>query len=316
MRLQTAKGYVEGQYYKGANFEVVWWKLNHSKLTKAKLEAAILENEFTLMDAAPVEEGNAHLETTSTPVLHSLDLWIEDMRSGELETGEWVVNGKSILIALQDSPSTLNVRSGPVKLAFEDQLDGGWKRYFARISGSELLRPFQLHRRLFSFLLSIPSPPKRQQSDANVTASEVPSPVSPHKTQTKRSARADPEEVSSLKEILAARTGYQEFRDNPGKRLSNKDRVVFWKFASDFSSEFHKSSEALASSVKKASIESALGMGTTALAEAEKMMRILHKYEESGENRAQDVVTRSSSDTHEGRAFSDLLASWERSNSS
>ncbi|KAF8175015.1 hypothetical protein K438DRAFT_1979901 [Mycena galopus ATCC 62051] len=71
------------------------------------------------MEAAPVEEDspvpspqieeNAHLETTPTPALRSLDLWIEDMRvqpsnkfiqcvtvvsAGELETGEWVVDGK------------------------------------------------------------------------------------------------------------------------------------------------------------------------------------------------------------------------------
>ncbi|KAF8140908.1 hypothetical protein K438DRAFT_1785292 [Mycena galopus ATCC 62051] len=56
---------IKGQISKwpGGNF-------NHSKLTKAKLEAAILENEFTLMEAAPVDEA------------------------GELETGEWVVDGK------------------------------------------------------------------------------------------------------------------------------------------------------------------------------------------------------------------------------
>ncbi|KAF8183827.1 hypothetical protein K438DRAFT_1974854 [Mycena galopus ATCC 62051] len=336
---------IKGQISKwpGGNF-------NHSKLTKAKLEAAILENEFTLMEAAPVEEvppsqieENAHLETTPTPALRSLDLWIEDMRvqpsnkfiqcvmvvsAGELETGEWVVDGKAILAALQESPSALN---GPVKLAFEDQKDDGWKRYFARTSGSELLSnattsPLQLivpqsstfrfsveHSELFL------SAPKREQSDADVTASGSSSAVSPIKAQTKRSSRADPDEVSSLKEILAARSGYNEFRDNQGKRLSNKDRVVFWKFASDFSSEFHKNSAASTSSaksVKKASIESALGMGTTALAEAEKMSKILEKYGDSGKNRAQDIVDRTSSDTFEGCAFSDFLASWGKPNSS
>ncbi|KAF8145323.1 hypothetical protein K438DRAFT_1991958 [Mycena galopus ATCC 62051] len=108
-------------------------KFNYSKLTKVKLEAAVLENEFTLMDAEPLEEdspppppqieGNAHLETIPTPVLRSLDLWIEDMRvqpsnkfvqcvavvsAGESETGEWVVDGKGILAALQESPSALH----------------------------------------------------------------------------------------------------------------------------------------------------------------------------------------------------------------
>ncbi|KAF8209242.1 hypothetical protein K438DRAFT_1960967 [Mycena galopus ATCC 62051] len=300
---------IKGQISKwpGGNF-------NHSKLTKAKLEAAILENEFTLMEAAPVEEvpppqieENAHLETTLTPALRSLDLWIEDMRVQP--------SNKFIQCVMVVSAGELETAHlGPVKLAFEDQKDDGWKHYFARTSGSELLSnattsPLQLivpqsstfrfsveHSELFL------SAPKREQSDADVTASGSSSAVSPIKAQTKRSSRANPDEVSSLKEILAARSGYNEFRDNQGKQLSNKDRVVFWKFASDFSSEFHKNSAASvvlyiehhstdlktefqtssAKSVKKASIESALGMGTTALAEAEKMTKILEKYGDYG----------------------------------
>jgi hypothetical protein len=97
-----------------------------------------------------------------------LELLIEDIRtepankfirellldaSEELPTGEWLVNGNDLLRELQKSPSSLDgwcacsvsinlfthPSSGPVKLALEDLHNAGWKRYFTKISGLELL---------------------------------------------------------------------------------------------------------------------------------------------------------------------------------
>ncbi|KAF8148121.1 hypothetical protein K438DRAFT_1779719 [Mycena galopus ATCC 62051] len=202
---------IKGQISKwpGENF-------NHSKLTKAKSEADILENEFTLMEAEPVEEDspvpppqieeNAHLETTPTPALRSLDPWIEDM---PVKPSNKFIQFVTVVSAGELESAYL----GPVKLAFEDQKDDGWKRYFATTPGSELLSdattsPHQLialQSSGFRFSVKHSEPflnaPQREQSDADVTASGGWSAVSPIKAQTKRSSRADPDQVYSLKEI-------------------------------------------------------------------------------------------------------------------
>jgi hypothetical protein len=69
----------------------------------------------------------------------------------------------------------------------------------------------------------------------------------------------------------------------------------------------------LAVTVKKVSIESALVMSATALAEAEKMTKILETFGEGGEKCAKEVTDRACGEITEGRAFVQFLESWNKS---
>jgi hypothetical protein len=160
-----------------------------------------------------------------------------------------------------------------VKLAFEDPTDPGWKRYFVKISSAARLEdaitsPIQLQvpesSRLKIYvehaevstegLISLrlgrgtdqhtiiqPAPiHELSRSDPDGLISELrQSGPSSERSPTKRSSHADPGEVNWLKSQLAGRPGYKEFQRSQGRKLTNKDRVAFWKFAADFSSEFY-----------------------------------------------------------------------------
>ncbi|KAJ6580417.1 hypothetical protein DFH09DRAFT_1309749 [Mycena vulgaris] len=222
--------------------------------------------------------------------------------------------------------------SGLVKLALDDPADAGWKRYFAKISGLESLAdvstsPVQLVvpadcRLKIIVEDSAPSTNirKRERSPSGAEdqqqvarSSETPSPPK------KRTSQADSEDVSWLQGKLSDLSGYQDFKRDQGKKLTNKSRVVFWKFAAQFSAKYYNQTsgapERLDKLVKKVSIETALSMGATALAEAEKMTKIIEKFGLGGEKCAQEVVDRAGVDTTEGRGFPQFLVAWEKSRS-
>lgn len=64
--------------------------------------------------------------------------------------------------------------------------------------------------------------------------------------------------------------------------------------------------------VRKVSVEAALSIGATALADAEKMTNLLGIFGEGGEKRAQGVVDRAAGQTTEGRNFPQFLLAWEK----
>ncbi|KAJ7805901.1 hypothetical protein B0H14DRAFT_2877809 [Mycena olivaceomarginata] len=128
---------------------------NPSKIKKDILKARILENGFTGVFAPlPLQSprDDSDLPETHRPLKYrSLELFIQDMRvqppnqfmqsivvpsAGDLDTGEWLVNGNELIRAIQNSPSSLD---GAQELAFNDLMQPGWKRDFVKILGSEIL---------------------------------------------------------------------------------------------------------------------------------------------------------------------------------
>ncbi|KAJ7123322.1 hypothetical protein C8R43DRAFT_1148203 [Mycena crocata] len=275
--------------------------------------------------------------TPPAPLEHrSLDLLIEDIReqpvnkfiqtlvlssTGDLPTGGWTVNTTELLKALQESPSALD---GAVKLAVTDPINNGWKRYFVKVLGSQSLQdaspsPVQLEIPADSRLKIIVEdslPPVNHRKRERSPSVSDHKPHAPESSKgslppKKRTSQAEPKDVSWLKDSLLKRSGYSSFTENHKKKLTNQDRVVFWKFAAEFSTEyFNKPSgatENLGKPLKKASVEAALDMGATALAEAEKMTRILNKFT------APEVTDRAAQETIEGRSFIDFLTQWDKS---
>ncbi|KAJ7488742.1 hypothetical protein B0H11DRAFT_2405808 [Mycena galericulata] len=122
--------------------------------TKVRNERDILPANAALNEkiAALRPRDDSGLPETQRPLKYrSLELFIQNMRvqppnqfmqsivvpsAGDLDTGEWLVNGNELIRAIQNSPSSLD---GAQKLAFNDLMQPGWKRYFVKILGSEIL---------------------------------------------------------------------------------------------------------------------------------------------------------------------------------
>ncbi|KAJ7888245.1 hypothetical protein B0H13DRAFT_1888495 [Mycena leptocephala] len=309
---------------------------NASKIKKDVMIQKMLKNGFTMEVQTAVVPAQGpdppSPETHPTSERHSnsplpnnprpVDLLLEDMRVeppnkfiqdvllssyGDLATGEWIVSSNEVLAALQKSPSSLD---GPVKLSFDDAKNPGWKRYFVKVSGLENLEnastsPAQLtvsedsRLKLFVEHSGPVNILKRERS-----ASEDDGKIS----------GSNQEDVTWLKTQLSKRPGYNEFQKNQGKKLTNKERVSFWRFAAAFAAmHFNKTSGETCGHSQKVSIESALVMSATALAEAEKMTKILETFGEGGEKCAKEVTDRASGEITEGRAFIQFLESWNKS---
>ncbi|KAJ7805917.1 hypothetical protein B0H14DRAFT_2877846 [Mycena olivaceomarginata] len=125
---------------------------NPSKIKKDILKARILENGLPVYSPRSRPRDDSDLPETHRPLKYrSLELFIQDMRvqppnqfmqsivvpsAGDLDTGEWLVNGNELIRAIQNSPSSLD---GAQELAFNDLMQPGWKRDFVKILGSEIL---------------------------------------------------------------------------------------------------------------------------------------------------------------------------------
>ncbi|KAJ7817639.1 hypothetical protein B0H13DRAFT_2379547 [Mycena leptocephala] len=128
---------------------------NPSKIKKDILKARILENGFTGVFAPlPLQSTSIHIQSHEGPDVtevsqsqaihprHARPTPNKFMQSivvpsaGDLDTGEWLVNGNELIRALRNSPSSSD---GAQKLAFNDLVQPGWKRYFVKILHSEIL---------------------------------------------------------------------------------------------------------------------------------------------------------------------------------
>ncbi|KAJ6533691.1 hypothetical protein B0H19DRAFT_1081106 [Mycena capillaripes] len=278
----------------------------------------------------PPRPESVHADDPPLLEFHSLDLLIEDLSEeppnkfiqqvsvpsgGPLDMGQWLVNTTELLSASQRSPASLN---GPVKLAVEDQ-EPGWKRHFVKITGVNLclLQPINTLKREH-----FPSQDEKNGGPSTATPQKKYRPVdlSLKCLSIKRfnfidrlvsslTSHADQEDVDWK--------GYVEFQKNQGRKLANKGRVMFWRFAAQFVDEhFGIASGAEGKEgklVKKVSVKAALVMSASALSEAEKMTKILKGFDEGGEKRAQEVVEQAAAETTDGLSSSGFkynLANW------
>ncbi|KAJ7268273.1 hypothetical protein C8J57DRAFT_1509474 [Mycena rebaudengoi] len=112
--------------------------------------------------------------------------------------------------------------------------------------------------------------------------------------------------------------GFDMFESNQCKRLNNLARVNYWKFSAHFSAQYHKTqwpsgiSLLGGNTIKKSAIEVALKMGTTALAHAINMTRILSIYYD-GPQRSSEVVGRvEATGEMDSDALAKFLVQWEK----
>ncbi|KAF5367640.1 hypothetical protein D9615_010588 [Tricholomella constricta] len=128
---------------------------------------------------------------------------------------------------------------------------------------------------------------KRNRDDSD---NECPLQKATNRKQARTTAASEGEEredVEWLKRKAATRPGYIEFCANRNRKLNNPARARFWSFAACFSSTYYKTYIDIPGichkvRVTKKAIMDALGVGTTALAEAENMSRIMDMYGEHG----------------------------------
>ncbi|KAJ6544715.1 hypothetical protein B0H10DRAFT_1970099 [Mycena sp. CBHHK59/15] len=91
---------------------------------------------------------------------------------------------------------------------------------------------------------------------------------------------------------LRDRPGYQDFKDNQRKVQMNPGVAASWMFIANFSSEFFGEPSHIPrrKKIQKKSIQDALKIRSTSLAEAENAARILKIYGENGTHPAQAVI--------------------------
>ncbi|KAJ7793401.1 hypothetical protein B0H14DRAFT_2622911 [Mycena olivaceomarginata] len=293
---------------------------NLSKIRRETLVKGILANGFSLRvetDASAGENAGPSVPTpevdadkdspepsTAPTQLRSLDLLIEDLRDqpaskfiqdiqveseADLETGEWLVNTKEITVVFKRG----RMEALLCQNLGDRKLEDGKTSVQLKIPSSSRLKIFV---EASEASLNIR---KRERSDSETDVLQSHSKLDAAGPSRKRTSNPDAADVAWLQNLLSERQGYAVFKKNQNKKLSNKDRVLFWDFAANFSAQyFNKPSAApggLGKSIKKVSIEVALGMSPSALREAEKMTSILEIFGEGGIKHAQEVFFESGS---------------------
>ncbi|KAJ7718037.1 hypothetical protein B0H14DRAFT_3901169 [Mycena olivaceomarginata] len=287
---------------------------------------------------------------------HSILLLIEDTRSMEkisqriqvpaissedLVTGEWQASSHEIVNALQTSISAFK---GPARIGMSDPENEGYTVFFATITGPEYLGN---EIESGSILLTIPRnqtlkltisdiggakiPSKRRRSESPPSSETVlPStqpdtePTPATSTRKKRSTvdNLTEGELSWIQQQAAKTPGFVDFKQRHNQRLDNPTRVSYWKFAAAFCSKYYKAQwpshidQSSGKTIRKNAIEVALGMGTTMLAQAIQMARIVSVYCD-GPHRAPEVVEKldcetSGSDSSGSESLADFLTRWEK----
>ncbi|KAJ7885958.1 hypothetical protein B0H14DRAFT_2698597 [Mycena olivaceomarginata] len=300
------------------------------------------------VDIQQLANGTTYNEQSRTQNLgtHSILLLIEDARSMEkisqhLVTGEWQASSHEIVNALQTSISAFK---GPARIGMSDPENEGYTVFFATITGPEYLGN---EIESGSILLTIPRnqtlkltisdiggakiPSKRRRSESPPSSETVlPStqpdtkPAPATSTRKKRSTvdNLTEGELSWIQQQAAETPGFVDFKQRHNQRLDNPTRVSYWKFAAAFCSKYYKAQwpshidQSSGKTIRKNAIEAALGMGTTMLAQAIQMARIVSVYCD-GPHRAPEVVEKldcetSGSDSSGSESLADFLTLWEK----
>ncbi|KAJ7439869.1 hypothetical protein B0H11DRAFT_1934109 [Mycena galericulata] len=294
------------------------------------------------------------------PQQHSILLLIEDTRGAISErfsqriqvsvtsaaevppTGESQVSSREVIDALQASISALK---GPARIGVLDTENPGYTSFFATISepedqdaaqSSPVLLAISGDRKLNLIVshIGVLSPfgaknrVKRIRSESpSNNAGEQDEPKAEPAASFSKKKKAEPthltrEELDWITEQARQTPGFDEFKQNHNQRLSNPDRIKYWKFAAGFSAKYYKArwpggiEYSGGATIKKNAIEAALNLGTTMLAQAVNMARILGIYYD-GPHRSAEVAQRVDSgqlgsDTPGSESLVNFLTQWER----
>ncbi|KAJ7720454.1 hypothetical protein DFH07DRAFT_784391 [Mycena maculata] len=242
--------------------------------------------------------------------------------SEDCEEGEWRASASEILSALQNSIGRL---SGSARIGVPAHFNKSYTEYFVQITANEpLVFETQLlvipkNDRLNLRVLRIPQadirpvdPEINWDSLINGASASAATGSAP------RTKEPTDRELEWIKAEIKALPGYAKFEANRSKPLQNIDRVEHWRFAFNADKKFYKSnwpSDISTSKITKVPIQLALQMGSTMLAEAIQMIRIIDCYTTEGVHYSKEVVAQiSKSDEKDPKAtvLKGFLIQWEK----
>ncbi|KAJ7614942.1 hypothetical protein FB45DRAFT_1109289 [Roridomyces roridus] len=248
-------------------------------------------------------------------------------------SGAWQTNSQDVLNALQSSISAIQ---GPARIGIDDPENAGYTILLAKISGAageaeEGAHPSSIwlnvtQSRSLKFTVSHIGGAKastkrlRSETPPGTSLEAQSNPSTPRKVNKSQPDALSATELQWITEAANNTPGFEDFKHNQNRRLSNVERASQWRFAAAFSRKYHKNSWppgielSGGKTIRKNAIEAALGMKTTMLAQAVNMSRIVEIYSE-GEYRATEVVDRvlSAEESGDGSAaLVSFLIQWEK----
>ncbi|KAJ7785103.1 hypothetical protein DFH07DRAFT_763717 [Mycena maculata] len=237
-------------------------------------------------------------------------------------TGEWQASSQEIVDELQASIAAFR---GPARIGISDPENPGYTIFLATITGPEYqandapsspilvdvpqsgtLKLTVSHIGGLLLLFVFYGAAKRLQSESlpdtkgELSAStqvniDPQSLVSSSKKKKSITEALTEKELTWITEKAQSTAGFDEFKLNQNRRLSNSERVRYWRFAAAFSTTYYKAQWPRGielsggKSVKKNAIKAALGMETTMLTQALNMAKIVGIYYD-GPHRSSEVV--------------------------
>ncbi|KAJ7609666.1 hypothetical protein FB45DRAFT_944235 [Roridomyces roridus] len=238
--------------------------------------------------------------------------------------GNLQASSENVWKALQKSISAIK---GPAHIGIEDPQSAGYTIYFAKLLGPE--EPTELNAVWLTIpqngclnliVSSVDGVPAKRPRSPSTPGSQRETPVASVKKVKSEADALSAGELLWIMQAAESTPGFNEFKQNQHRRLSNAERVKQWHFAASFSSKYYKRNWPAnmelsgGKTIKKNAIEAALGMKTTMLSQAINMARIVGVYTQGPHSSAEVAERVSSSDTHP-TASSDLvsfLTQWEK----
>ncbi|KAJ7223011.1 hypothetical protein GGX14DRAFT_656872 [Mycena pura] len=302
-------------------------------------------NSSPLMDIlTPSDQNPTNFNDSKDPIVKHVKLLIEDTRAYQkpikisqdifltvfdqelCNPGEWRANLHELLEKLQSTNAAL---TGSVKLAIRDHEYPDHHIYFVKVQDDTPLEEAQTSPEFATIPATncvevFAEDPKFHLSGSqrNADAFDVTDPsAKPLEHARQRAAlknNTNPDVAWLMAEIKTL-PGHPQFVEHCRKVQQNAGIVASWNFVSPVSSTYFKQLSHIAGrenkKIKKKTIQQALDVGSTTLAEAENATRILKRYGENGTEPAQAVIDRVhlTEDKPQGaRVLYPFLVKWEK----
>ncbi|KAJ7931067.1 hypothetical protein B0H13DRAFT_1858289 [Mycena leptocephala] len=321
------------------------------------------ENRHGEVQGSPLEHGstaaeNVNIELQDLPLeQRSILLLVEDTRRllnerisqrievsvsnrDNCETGQWRASAAEVVSALQGSISAFQ---GPARIGTADEE----AREFTKFFGTIVDRDYHDAPELDSHLLLIPSNdrlnliiarrkilccckvqvpfsgPCSRAFGVGQEFRQAPDFICGNIGQEKREPLTDDEQAWLTKKANEME-GFNAFQKHHNQRLTNSDRVKYWKFASNFCKANYKKywpvgieRSGSGPTIRKDSLEVILGMKRTALDQAINMGRILEMYyDDDSSHQSAEVVSRieggEEAESAGSEALAKFLMQWEK----
>ncbi|KAJ7842523.1 hypothetical protein B0H14DRAFT_2780464, partial [Mycena olivaceomarginata] len=292
------------------------------------------------VDIQQLANSTTYNEQSGTQNLgtHSILLLIEDTRSMEkisqriqvpaissedLVTGEWQASSHEIVNALQTSISAFK---GPARIGMSDPENEGYTVFFATITGPEYLGN---EIESGSILLTIPRNQTLKLTISDIGGAKIPSkrrrsesPPSSETVLPSTQPDTEPTPATSTRKKRSTVDNLTEGELSWIQQQAAKTPGFLLEICCRFCSKYYKArwpshiDQSSGKTIRKNAIEAALGMGTTMLAQAIQMARIVSVYCD-GPHRAPEVVEKldcetSGSDSSGSESLADFLTRWEK----